>query len=279
MTTFNKFSCSIIGEGILPIRCAEILLEGEQTIYGIISSNGAVNNWAREREIPHIDPEHNGIVTFLSQRPFDYLFSIVNTYILSKQVLELPRRCAINYHDAPLPRYAGSYATSWAIMQDLNERTFFSRYKRPSSGCLLTWNRSARDISAFVRALDFGSHPNPLGLPKLAIVMDFIIVAEVEVLNSMSAVPSGTITHIDPGFVRVSTLDGEIALRKLLTIDGQPLTISDFVAKLGLYVGYQFEELERETVPMPVPTETLNPLENRSAPWSTGDFLLAAFAA
>ena len=60
-------------------------------------------------------------------------------------------------------------------------------------------------------------------------------------------VPPGTVTHIDPGFVRVSTPDGEIALRKLLTIDGQPLSIADFVARFALYEGYQFEEIDPET--------------------------------
>src|SRR5258706_8951271 len=89
MDTYNKFSCFIMGEGILPIRCAEILLDREHTIYGIISSDPAVNGWARAREIPHIDPENENIVTFLSQYPFfDYLFSIINPHILSKQVLE-----------------------------------------------------------------------------------------------------------------------------------------------------------------------------------------------
>src|SRR6266571_6800820 len=117
MDTSNKFSCFILGEGTLPIQCAEILLDHEHTIYGIISSDVAVHDWARERELPHIDPKNQNIVTFLSQHPFGYLFSIVNTYILPEQVLELPRRCAINFHDAPLPGYAGSYATSWAIMQ------------------------------------------------------------------------------------------------------------------------------------------------------------------
>ncbi len=313
MDIYNTFSCFIIGEGTLPIQCAEILLDREHTIYGIISSDVAVHDWSRAREIPHVDPKDKNIVTFLSQHPFDYLFSIVNMSILPKQVLALPRRCAINFHDAPLPRYAGSYATSWAIMQgervhgvtwhamtelvdagdifkqylfeiadgetaftlnakcydaairsyaeliddiacdrvstrkqDLNERTFFSLEKRPSSACILSWNRSARDIGAFVRALDFGSYPNPIGLPKLAIGMDVIIVSEVEVLNTTSAVPPGTVTHVAPGFVRVSTIDGEIALRKLLTIDGQPLPIADFVAKFGLYEGYQFKELDQE---------------------------------
>ncbi len=313
MDTSKKFSCFILGEGTLPIQCAQILVDHEHTIYGIISSNQPVIDWARRREIPYIDPQDKDIVTFLSQRPFDYLFSIANQYILPKLVLELPRRCAINYHNAPLPRYAGSYATSWAIMQgervhgvtwhamtelvdagdifkqylfevdegetaltldakcydaalssfaeliddiscdhvsariqNLSERTFFFRNKRPSSGCMLSWNRSARDIGAFVRALDFGPYSNPMGLPKLAIGKDFIIVSEVEVLNSMSAVPPGTITHIDPGSVRVSTIDGEIVLRKLLTIDGQPLSIPDFAVKFGLYEGYQFKELDQE---------------------------------
>src|SRR5689334_7494110 len=117
MDTSNKISCYIIGEGTLPIQCAEILLNRKHTIYGIISSDLAVTDWARGREIPHIDPKNKDIVTFLSLHPFEYLFSIVNMNILPKRVLAFPRRCAINFHDAPLPRYAGRYATSWAIMQ------------------------------------------------------------------------------------------------------------------------------------------------------------------
>ena len=219
-----------------------------------------------------------------------------------------------------------AYARISARKQNLNERTFFSLDKRTSPGCMLSWKHSARDFGAFVRALDFGSYPNPMGLPKLAIGKDFLIVSEVEVLNAMSAVAPGTVTHIDPNFVRVSTIDGEIALRKLLTIDGQPLPIADFVAKFGLYEGYQFEELDQEVatrittyhasicqheafwakqletlenitlpyahwktssvasarclcVPMPVPAEILNTLDNRFATGCRGDILLAAFAA
>ena len=117
MDTSNTFSCFMIGEGTLPMQCAEILLDRKHTIYGFISSDVAVHDWAREKGIPYIDPKNKDIVTFLSQHPFDYLFSIVNMSILPQRVLALPRRCAINFHDAPLPRYAGIYATSWAILQ------------------------------------------------------------------------------------------------------------------------------------------------------------------
>ena len=37
--------------------------------------------------------------------------------MLKAAQLALPRRFAINYHDAPLPRYAGRHATPWAILQ------------------------------------------------------------------------------------------------------------------------------------------------------------------
>ena len=84
MDTYNKFSCFIIGEGTLPIQCAEILLDREHAIYGIISSDAAVLDWARERGISHIDPKNKDTVTFLSQHPFDYLFSIVNMSILPR---------------------------------------------------------------------------------------------------------------------------------------------------------------------------------------------------
>jgi amino acid adenylation domain-containing protein len=311
--TTQCFSCFLIGEGTLLIRCAEILVNRGHAIHGVISSDRNVHRWAQERNLVLIDPEAEDIVRFLSQQPFDYLFSIVNPLILSKQVLELPRRCAINYHDAPLPKYAGSYATSWAIMQgerehgitwhvmtdradageifkqrffkidenetafslnarcydaaassffelvddiasgnvsarqqNLNERSFYPLYKRPSSGCVLRWSHSTREIVDFVRALNFGRYDNPLGLPKVAVGMDFVIVQEVEGTDRSSANLPGTITHIDANFMSIATGDSEVILKKLLTIDGQPLGISDFVELFGLYEGYRFQELDQE---------------------------------
>jgi amino acid adenylation domain-containing protein len=313
MDTTQNFSCFLIGEGTLLIRCAEILVNRGHAISGIISSDRKVHNWAQERNLSLIDLETGDIVRFLSQQPFDYLFSIVNPLILSKQVLELPHRGAINYHDAPLPKYAGNYATSWAIMQgerehgitwhamtdladageifkqrffkindnetafslntkcydaavssfseliddiasrnvsvkrqNLNERSFYPLYKRPSSGCVLCWSHSAREILDFVRALSFGRYDNPLGLPKLAVGMDFVIVQEIEGTDRSSANLPGTITRIDPCFVNIATGDSEVMLKKLLTIDGQPLLISDFVKMFGLYEGYRFKELDQE---------------------------------
>ncbi|HEY0602810.1 MAG TPA: amino acid adenylation domain-containing protein [Herpetosiphonaceae bacterium] len=108
-------SCYIIGEGSLPIQCAEILIAQGHTIHGIISTDPAIRRWADERHIPHTHPR-NDLPGFMSRQPFDYLFSIVNPVILPAEILSLPRKAAINYHDAPLPTYAGSFATFWALI-------------------------------------------------------------------------------------------------------------------------------------------------------------------
>ena len=56
------------------------------------------------------------LVAVLKDTDIDYLFSISNPRILKEDVLSLPRQLTINYHDSPLPAYAGVHATSWAII-------------------------------------------------------------------------------------------------------------------------------------------------------------------
>jgi len=310
----NQFSCFLIGEGTLPIQCAELLLERGHKILGVISSDASISSWAKRKDIPHIQPTDN-LVAFLSQQPFDYLFSIVNNSVLPKEILELPRIEAINYHDALLPRYAGVNATSWALMHgekthgvtwhvmsamvdagnilkqisveitsdetaftlngkcyeaaicsfaqlidelssnqalvrkpNLDERTYFGRYKRPRAGGVLSFNCCAHDIDAFVRALDFGPYPNPLGLPKLVIGNNSIVVSKLEVLGDGPKSPPGTVTAIESSFLKVSTADYSVALRQVLTMGGQVLPIPDLVARFGLQVGYQFKDIEPDRV-------------------------------
>lgn len=90
-------------------------MERGHSILGVISSDSLLAEWAGEQHLPFCDSSAN-LLQFLNQKPFDYLFSIVNSLILSEDILNIPQRCAINYHDSPLPKYAGLYATSWALL-------------------------------------------------------------------------------------------------------------------------------------------------------------------
>lgn len=313
MNPNHEINCFIIGEGTLPVMCAEILLRYSYELRGFISSDPASIQWAKSKNIRVVEPLHEDLATVLREQPFDCLFSIVNSRILSKEILALPRKWAINYHDAPLPKYAGTQATSWALInretthgiswhamnevvdsgdilkqkcfqiadddtaltlnakcyeaaidafaelvtdlaigrllprkQDLRQRTFFARDKKPPRAGVISWDRPARDIGALVRALNFGAYPNRLGCPKLVVAGRFFIVPEIEVLDSPSTSPPGTITGISDDFIRISTASEEIALRKILTIDGQPLAIRDFVNTLGLQEGVCFQNMHRD---------------------------------
>ena len=52
----------------------------------------------------------------LAGEKFDYFFSITNLTVVAHDVLQLARKGVVNFHDGPLPQYAGLYVTSWALI-------------------------------------------------------------------------------------------------------------------------------------------------------------------
>ena len=115
----NGFSCAIIGQGKLTINCADLLLAAGNSICGIVTASAEVRDWAKQKNIPSITPSDNQ-TDFLTQFDFDFLFSIINPNKVNADILRLPKRAAINFHDAPLPRYAGLHVTSWALINQEN---------------------------------------------------------------------------------------------------------------------------------------------------------------
>ncbi|MBE9125474.1 amino acid adenylation domain-containing protein [Coleofasciculus sp. LEGE 07092] len=130
------------------------------------------------------------------------------------------------------------------VQQDLAKRSYFSRSQKPSPGCVLSWNRCAHELDTFVRALDFGSHENLIGFPKLVLGSEFIIVSKIEVLDTPSTSPPGTITAIESNCLQVSTTSYDILLHQVLSIEGQPLSIPEFVTRFKLQVGERFKDIE-----------------------------------
>ncbi|MFF2073551.1 amino acid adenylation domain-containing protein [Kitasatospora sp. NPDC058162] len=109
-------NCYLIGGTRLLTQCAARLLDAGVRIEGILSDDPAAAAWAAEHRVPLHDPRAD-LTALLSGQPFDYLLSTVNFRILPAEVLALPRIAAINFHDGPLPRYAGSHAPAWALYE------------------------------------------------------------------------------------------------------------------------------------------------------------------
>ncbi|MDA7429895.1 LLM class flavin-dependent oxidoreductase [Primorskyibacter aestuariivivens] len=107
----TRLSALIIGNESLARECAQQWLDRGHGIAAFVTRNPVLADWAREAglrvEAPGAD---------LSGLPCDWLLSIANLDILHDDLLSLPTKGAVNFHDGPLPRYAGLNAPVWALM-------------------------------------------------------------------------------------------------------------------------------------------------------------------
>ena len=121
----SKLRCYLQGQQSLLIHCAEALLEGDHTICGVITALPQIVEWAGGRGVPVLAPGED--VAAQMTEAFDYFLSIGNLKIVPPAVLAKARGGAFNFHDGPLPAYAGLNATAWALIN-----------REPSHG--ITWH-------------------------------------------------------------------------------------------------------------------------------------------
>jgi len=113
--TDPRLSCYLIGADTLLLECGEVLLRRGHDVRGVITAEPRVEAWARDRDLPVIDARGD-YAESLRAEPFDVLFAITHLGIIPDAVLELPRVGSVNFHDGPLPRYAGLNAPVWALI-------------------------------------------------------------------------------------------------------------------------------------------------------------------
>ena len=110
-----KLSFALLGEGLALAGAIERLRQKGHDIAGIVACSEAEAESLEGTGVPvrvkPIDP-----AGFLAGLSFDVLLSIYNGYVLRAETLALARIASINYHNAPLPAYAGLRATAWAVL-------------------------------------------------------------------------------------------------------------------------------------------------------------------
>ncbi|EEW26720.1 MupA/Atu3671 family FMN-dependent luciferase-like monooxygenase [Rhodobacter ferrooxidans] len=110
----KPFSSIVIGNESLTIQCAEVLLARGHSIAALVSRNPEVQAWAQARGLRQEAPGQ-GLADRLAGLRVDWLLSIANLSLIPEAVLALAKG-AVNFHDGPLPRYAGLNAPVWAIL-------------------------------------------------------------------------------------------------------------------------------------------------------------------
>ncbi|QYZ65454.1 MAG: amino acid adenylation domain-containing protein [Gammaproteobacteria bacterium (ex Lamellibrachia satsuma)] len=299
----GRSSCYVIGGESFLIRCVEHLLQQGFDVYGIFSSDPDVRAWGEEQEIPCFNND-SSMVERLRHKPFDFLFSIVNLSVLPEAAVESAQRMAINFHDGPLPRYAGLNTPAWALLnresqhgvtwhqiaggvdegdiltqrifpisvtetslslnakcyesgldsfqelvqavleenlqpipQDLSHRSYFGYCKRPEAAAVLDFELEAEALEAIFRALDFGAYDNPLALPKLWLGEWALAAENIELLQSTSEQPGGTLLEIGEQGLSISTASWDVRISGLRDYADQNRNPLEVVQAAGLSVG------------------------------------------
>ena len=109
----TPLSVLLMGDESLTIACGDMLRAGGHGIAGVVTRDDAVREWALGLGVTVFHDANDLLPISINA---DWLLSIANLRLIPDAVLALPTRGAINFHDGPLPRYAGLNTPAWAII-------------------------------------------------------------------------------------------------------------------------------------------------------------------
>ena len=117
--TDGRFSCFVVGADTLLMECTDVLLAEGHLVKGVITATKRIREWAEDKGLRVLDAVDSA--QEVAQEEFDYLFSITHPSTIPDDILALPRKLAIKFHDGPHSRYAGFNAPAWALMRGERE--------------------------------------------------------------------------------------------------------------------------------------------------------------
>ena len=183
MVSRSLLSAAFIGQGTLLVRCAEAFSAAGHRVAAVVSSEPRIKEWAAGNGVRLLAPGRD-LAPALAGLDIDYLFSVANMQVVRPDVLAVPRRGAINFHDALLPRYAGAHATSWAILGGETQHgvTWHEMIERVDAGRIL--KQRVVDVAPDETAVSLNAKCYEAGIVSFAELVDELA--------------TGTATYADP---------------------------------------------------------------------------------
>ncbi len=113
----SRSQCVLVGADSLLIECAQVMLDRGHHVVAIVAGSPRVAAWAAARGLLTlaVDDAHSW-VDQLAGQDIDYLFAITHLRVLPAAALALPHVMAINFHDGPLPQFAGLNTPVWGLL-------------------------------------------------------------------------------------------------------------------------------------------------------------------
>ncbi|MEP4650751.1 MAG: formyltransferase family protein, partial [Ilumatobacter sp.] len=131
--TISGKRCLVIGDEPLAAQCIDLAHAAGLSVVAVATVNAQVEQHADQLQITTTRSDAD-LVTSLGSIDFDILLSIANLRILPDALLDRADM-AVNFHDGPLPGYAGLNVTTWAILNGESEHA-------------VTWHVMTSDVDA-----------------------------------------------------------------------------------------------------------------------------------
>jgi polyketide synthase PksN len=105
---------ALIGDAAIADYCLSRLIDSGFRVVACLPGSRSFAAKARSYGVPVMPVD--APLRALLETPCDWILSVVNLRILPEELLTHPARGVINFHDGPLPRYAGLYAPTRALL-------------------------------------------------------------------------------------------------------------------------------------------------------------------
>ena len=135
----SPISGFFIGDSSLLMGCVEMFVAAGHQVAGVATKDARVRSWALEQGFTAFEKGQN-LSAEVAAVSFDYLMSVANLDMIAPDLLEKAGVLAMNFHDGPLPRYAGINAAAWALLQNETTHgiTWHEMTERPDAGPIAT---------------------------------------------------------------------------------------------------------------------------------------------
>ena len=110
---------ALIGDATIAGHCLRRLRASGFEVVACLPGSLSFAAEARSQDVPVLAV--NAHLDELLETPCDWILSAFNIRILPEKVIAHPSRGVINFHDGPLPRYAGLYAPTRALLDGKTE--------------------------------------------------------------------------------------------------------------------------------------------------------------
>jgi len=116
----SQSSFVLFGNQSILAQCGGKILGSGNTIAAIVTESESLLAWAVSNGIKAFSPDAQ-LGSNLSGVAFDWLLSLAYLSVIPDEILKLAKMGAVNYHDGPLPEYAGLNTPVWARINQASE--------------------------------------------------------------------------------------------------------------------------------------------------------------